>query len=713
MGQEIVYCFKCQSRIVGSDFAKGAAYEVGNNVCCSKCATELLNTLPPKDRENLLAQMFKATQERRSGSTNAALPVLTAPLSSSSTRMKTPAPTPPSERRKSGDTRRLWSRESKNSMTFAALGVMALAVLGLVMLNSGGKTAPSEGTTTIIQPSTDSRTATSEHDELRRAREFARANPQDVDGQIAAWRGALLAADRTPGADVAQRELERLLAVQKDAIQTALQVLEAQTKPYLAGEEFAAATDILRAARGKFSAPEWALAVDRKIDATRAGAAALLPGLKEKAADARRRGAADEIKAIQARIRKWGQPELTKELDSVLAEAPEPPPPDPKPDPVKVPVVSKEQGTYLPRWEAAFGRAAAGDAAGGSQELATALQALTEAPLRAEGTEDLEALRRAAAAMQEVRDSVLRTPKGQKVSLERWNEAGAAEKVEGAVSGAEPGRLLLRTEAGIVPVDVGELSLGGIADLFAARPAKKPGDERTAALLALLGGDVERAAKFKVELPARWRNFTPKAAAALTSGREAEARRLFAEAEQAAGDPVRVATTLANYKTLLADYATTAFVARNRSLLTGRQNLGKEYLYFPETLRGAGTFNLIKGGKQELAWVSDKDSDAATALQNFVELSFTTLPDLDYKLWVYVAGCCLETFSFGVQGTEMVLPSARTTGAEPGGASSILIRPPLSLKKTHAMHTGPKSPTRWEWVPVPLPKYASPGVKVV
>src|SRR5690349_11144870 len=112
MGQEILYCYKCQTRIVGSDFGKGAAYQVGNNVCCSKCAAELLNTLPPKDRENLIAQMFKATQERKSGSTNAALPALTAPMSSSSTRMKSLAPNPPSERRKGGDTaRRLWSQQ--------------------------------------------------------------------------------------------------------------------------------------------------------------------------------------------------------------------------------------------------------------------------------------------------------------------------------------------------------------------------------------------------------------------------------------------------------------------------------------------------------------------------------------------------------------------------------------------------------------------------
>jgi hypothetical protein len=197
------------------------------------------------------------------------------------------------------------------------------------------------------------------------------------------------------------------------------------------------------------------------------------------------------------------------------------------------------------------------------------------------------------------------------------------------------------------------------------------------------------------------------------SGREADARQLFVEAEEAAADPTRIATALANYKTLLVDFSGTAFVARNRLLLGGRPNFGKEYYFLADSIRGAGSFILGKAGKMDSAWLSDRDSEAAAAAQNFVELSFTALPDLDYRLWIYAGGCCLETFSFSVQGTDMVLPGARATAANPGGSASIPLRPSLSLKKTHAMHTGPKSPARWDWIPVPLPKYGTPGLKVV
>src|SRR6185503_716545 len=138
MGQEIVYCFKCQTRIVGAEFDKGSAFQVGNNVSCSKCVAELLHTLPPKEREHLLAQMFKATHDRRSGSSGAQA-VQDAPLSASSAKMRVqpdpnssasararlaPAQGPPGgvERRKSSDTaRRRWAENSSRNMGLAAL----------------------------------------------------------------------------------------------------------------------------------------------------------------------------------------------------------------------------------------------------------------------------------------------------------------------------------------------------------------------------------------------------------------------------------------------------------------------------------------------------------------------------------------------------------------------------------------------------------------
>jgi hypothetical protein len=732
MGQEIVYCFKCQIRIVGTEFDKGAAFQLGNNVCCSKCAAELLQTLPPKEREQLLAQMFKATHERRLSGSTTSLPAMDAPLSSSSAKMRAqpdpsasasaraklaPAQGAPGavERRKSSDTaRRRWAQRSTQNMTFGALGAVVIAVVAAMMLKSGGSRASSPLPLPIAggptpAPVETTRGPASEHDDIRKARDFARANPKDLEGQIAAWRNARLSAERSSDSDLVQKELERLGALQSEAIRASLAEVDAQSKPYLENEEFVLAASLLRAARPRFAAPEWTLAVDRKIEAARESAVKLLPAIKEKASDAKKRGAADELRSLQARVQRWGHPDLLREFEAVLADVPEKPAPPPTP----VPAVSKALEAYRRRWDTALGRAVQGDAPGASQDISAALEGVKDEGVRAEAADDVEALRRIGLAMQEIRDGVARTPKGQRASLERWNATGVPEKIDGTVVGTEPGRLLIRADAGIIPVEIGELTPGVISDLWATRAAKKTGDERTAAFLGALAGDLERVARLKVELPERWRRFASKARAVVNAGNEAEARRLYAEAEDAAADPTRVATAVSNVKALLGDFGTTAFVARNRIYLNSRSNLGKEYLFVPDMFRGAGSFRLGKAGKMESAWLSEKDSDPAAAAQNFVELSFTALPDAEYRLWVYAGACCLETFAFWVQGTDLNLPAARGTVAEPGSAVVIPVRPTPMLKKTHAMHLGPKNPARWEWVSIPLAKYPTPGVKVV
>ena len=123
MGQEIVYCHKCQTRLLGSDFEKGKAFKVGGKAYCGACSKSLLDSMPEMQVEvdrfkkghsttRLVAQSpdssskFKATQGR---------PV--------------PPPAPPTS--------------SKNPMIFGLIiGVAALALLLAMAMSSGRSTPP-------------------------------------------------------------------------------------------------------------------------------------------------------------------------------------------------------------------------------------------------------------------------------------------------------------------------------------------------------------------------------------------------------------------------------------------------------------------------------------------------------------------------------------------------------------------------------------------
>jgi hypothetical protein len=64
VGQEIVYCFNCSSRIVGGEGVKHGSYTIGNRAACADCASKLLLTLPDDQREQLLAQINKSATSK-------------------------------------------------------------------------------------------------------------------------------------------------------------------------------------------------------------------------------------------------------------------------------------------------------------------------------------------------------------------------------------------------------------------------------------------------------------------------------------------------------------------------------------------------------------------------------------------------------------------------------------------------------------------------
>jgi hypothetical protein len=302
MGQEILYCFKCRERIVSADFAKGQAYQVGNHASCSACVSEFLPTLAPQDRERILARMFQATQERQKSPA--------APASSSSRRLSTAAipivhPRP---------------AEGNPMGWIVGISVAVVGVIVVTILASGGSEPPSKSAPQVSRPPVraeeDPREG-SARTAIRSARQYAKDNPRDMQGQIRAWEQAVTAAEKTAQYDEARRELGDLMLRRKESVTRELAELDETARPMLAGEGFKGALDLYQAARKRHDLPEWTQAIDRKAQEIRESAGRLYAPAKEKALAAQQRGTTAEVDAFRERIRKWGLQELIADLDTI------------------------------------------------------------------------------------------------------------------------------------------------------------------------------------------------------------------------------------------------------------------------------------------------------------------------------------------------------------------------------------------------------------
>lgn len=319
MGQEIVYCFKCQKRIHGNDYAKGLAYQVENNFCCSSCAVTVLETLPPKAKEALLAKMFKATHDRQSSSSAA---LKASPPSASSTG-RIPHATP----------RPMKVVEESSSGPFIAgiFGAIIAVVLVVVFVSSGSTPPPPPAPTPVRPPppvvKTDPGLSPEEKrrddrakDAMKKAREFVVANPKDCDGQLQMWRAAQLEAERTGYETETKREVEKAETRIKEAIAQEFTDLERDARALASRKEFKAAAELVDRARGKRSG-DWNSRLEglrREMDDA---AAKAFGDLKDKATAARLRGAKTEVDAAKAEVAKWGIPQYVADLDAALDQA--------------------------------------------------------------------------------------------------------------------------------------------------------------------------------------------------------------------------------------------------------------------------------------------------------------------------------------------------------------------------------------------------------
>jgi hypothetical protein len=813
MGQEILYCYKCQTRLLGSEFEKGKAFKVGGKAACPVCVKDLLASMPEAHGEVDQPRKVHSTTRIPAQSPDSSSKFKAATLRASA------APPPP--------------EKSKNGLIIAAVVGAAVLVLLIAMAMGSGRNAPHYES--VPQES---------------------ALPAPLPGPVVRppedpKPGPYVPAPPTFIAELRETD-EKLRAIGKD--------------------DFRRAAEFLAEARRKHSEAGWLQAIDERNPQVEARANRAASPLREKALEARARGDAAEVKRIRDLVASWGYAAVLAEFETALA-APPAPVPSPAPDPsgaafvvyadalgpgcrdhswdatvdfastetvfegvraisfapkkkfaglylgidakldtatypfvtfavcpledqvsvsvtvwgdtkttstlldldklggaprtrewkkyvvpvstftpsdvkvlaivfqtVKVssqPIVCvdsvaflrsapgagppapapHEVESYRSRWVPAAAKAALRDYAGAQRELEDAAASLKDGAAKAEAAADLEDLKLASAVASEGAAVLLKWPKYARLRAEFQDDSGARVAVEGPVMQADPLRVTILKDRDTIEIPAAELSGSTLADLFRSRPEKKPAtDARAAALFCLFEGDAPAAKRHQAEgLPGKYsilpsRPPEPEA--------ETTARKLFWSAE-AEWKAVRSrGAAIQKYLALLGDHEKTAFVGRVKPLLTARIEAGRDIFLFADDMTATGTMVPGEHARVDSCWISNADSQPMRAKENSVEFEFHAQAGQTYKAWVYAGGCCLETFGFSIQGTEMTAPRPGKPGemiaVDPGSDAAIPARAPTSsLKKFHAHHGGPKEPAKWEWFPIPLPKYATPGPKKV
>jgi hypothetical protein len=369
--------------------------------------------------------------------------------------------------------------------------------------------------------------------------------------------------------------------------------------------------------------------------------------------------------------------------------------------------------------------ATAGDPRAAAEDLRQSGRSPAGAGAPAELARDLDDLGLLTALVQEGQEALSRWPRGQKISVEFRNEAGLLERVESPVVKLDVFRIGIKKETGCTMIPLGEITAASLARLALSNDPKSKERCRAAALLCLLEGDCEGALAQGADpasIPEKYWTYARALKSADQKGdserirKEADARRAFYRADACYGDPRQSIEATQLYQSLLEGSAGTDFVRRNRTAIVARTGPVKEYVLSPLDLEPAGAFQWATPGKTLGCWMSQKDSDSSRISENFVEASFSAFPAVEYRCWIYVGACCAETFACSYQASELSGPCSKnpkqTVSCEPGSPQGLPVRLSINfLKKTHAQHVGPKAPVRWEWVSLPLPKFATPGLK--
>ncbi|HZE96667.1 MAG TPA: PA14 domain-containing protein [Planctomycetota bacterium] len=275
MGQEILYCYKCQIRLMGSEFEKGKAFKVGGQASCAVCVKDLIGSVPPAAYE---------TDRGRKLASTARIPL---PNPESSGKMKSitnrsvapPPPPDPAEKSKAG------------LVIGATAAIFAVVLLIALALGSGSSRRTPPGPTPPTPPQPP----------IGRSTDPVPLPPTPPPAGFAAD----------------------------------LREIDEKMRSGLANEEFKQTAALLDEARKRRNTPEWLSEIDLRIPQVEGRARRASMPLREKAIEAQKKSDAAAVGRLRDQVAAWGFPGVVDDFNRALADAAAPPvPPTP---PVKGP----------------------------------------------------------------------------------------------------------------------------------------------------------------------------------------------------------------------------------------------------------------------------------------------------------------------------------------------------------------------------------------
>jgi hypothetical protein len=676
MGREIVYCWKCATRLQTDDFEKSKAYRVGDKVSCADCVFELVADLPAEEQEAILspqnqkkkpsstkiktaANAGSGTQVRRGGTrpipkartgTTGRIPTVspTTGTRSISKKITRPIPkvAPPSEDELEGGSNGApgAAAKKKKIILLSSIGggllVLLLIVLVLALGSDKPKGPPLEdpaenaGSTKKSAAAASAKTESPKEQPAKTAFLAAQSaktsSPTDLAIQWKAWKEAQEAGKGTSYEGKAEPELAAL----KGRMDKEIAALDAESKPLREQEKFKKLLGLWEAVQSRYDIPDW-----KEIAATRLKQYTGIMDdeyakLKRDAKKAVTDGDEAAKAAMVARVAGWEFPEKTAEIDSLRPGTGAETAADPTPD-ARIPSaqpLTAEMKAFLPLWSQAVLPAFSRDYSAAADAIQKAGRDQGSDEVKKAAEADAADLRELPRLIEEGRKNAAGLKKLQSVTLEYQAAPSEWKKVSGKVVKVEAQRIELTTDLKDKPrmfVELADLAASSLAEYYLLN-RREANDEKLAGILCLLEGDPEGAKKHAGRNAGRiaerfWqiakeiREKSPK-----PSSREFEARNLFHMAELEWRELRTRGNAMDKYRLLMGDYSSTEYVRKTQTTMTSRSGEGKEYVFYPGKVETLNAGILKHPGAMDTFKATNKYAPKA-------ELALVTMKEIDER----------------------------------------------------------------------------------